>query len=411
MNNMKIAFKTLGCKLNQYDTQLLIETARDSSFRIVDFDNTADIYVVNACAVTMNAVKESRNMVRRARRRSKNSKIIVTGCFPEEMKRDIQETDIFVDISKRDSFFRNLFDSGKRNISNFYKHTRAFVKIQTGCNRFCSYCIIPYLRGKEYSRPVDEIKDEIQALVRNGFKEISLTGVHIGRYNYKKYKLPELLKEIEAIEGLHRIRLGSLNPEEISNELIKTVADSHKVCNHFHISLQSGNRKIIKLMGRDYDPVDFSQKLKQIKSYMPDCSIGVDIITGFPSETRERFQSTYNYISENPFNYLHVFRYSPRKNTLAAMFPHQVKEINKKKRSALLRKLGNNKSRNFREKFVGKDIEVLVESKQDNSTNMLVGFSSNYIRVLFPPHKNCKNSFKTVRIQRVQGCNTYGKIV
>jgi len=407
---MRIAFNTLGCKLNQYDTELLREMAEDAFYEITDFNDTADIYVINTCSVTMNATQQSRNMVRRARRRSNKAKIIVTGCFPEKMRDELQETDIYVPNSEKNIFFENFFGLKKKNISNFAEHTRAFVKIQTGCNRFCSYCIVPYLRGREFSRPLDEITEEVSNLIENGFVEISITGVHIGRYNYNGSNLITLLKNIESIEGLERIRLGSLNPEEITDELIDYVSHSQKLCHHFHISLQSGDNKILKSMGRKYSSSEVSRKIIGIKKLTPDCGIGADIITGFPAEGELEFQNTYNFISELPFTYLHIFRYSERKGTLAAVFPEKVDESDKKERSKLLRELGLKKSITFRKRYIGKDLKVLIESKRDRLTKRMVGFSGNYIRVLVPEQPNIESEYSNVRIEKVEGYDTYGRI-
>ncbi|MCK4234798.1 tRNA (N(6)-L-threonylcarbamoyladenosine(37)-C(2))-methylthiotransferase MtaB [candidate division WOR-3 bacterium] len=408
---MKISFETLGCKLNQYDTQLLKEMAEASSYKITDFnDEIADIYVINTCSVTMNAAQQSRNIIRRARRKSKNAKIIVTGCYPKEIQNNLKEADIYVSNSSKSSFFENFFSSTKKKISKFDNHTRAFVKVQTGCNRFCSYCIVPYLRGREYSRPSKEIIREIETLVKNKFMEITLTGVHIGRYKDQGKALAKLLKQIESIEGLERIRLGSLNPEEITDELIDIVSESQKICHHFHISLQSGDKKVLRAMGRKYSPSDIAHKLNKITKYINDCGIGADIITGFPSERTEEFKHTYMFIKEFPFTYLHVFRYSPMRRTLAAIMPDIVNESEKKRRSALLRELGLEKSINFRKNYIGKHLSVLVETKRDKLTKMMVGFSGNYIRVLIPKTENCENRFKNVVIQTISGYDTYGRI-
>jgi threonylcarbamoyladenosine tRNA methylthiotransferase MtaB len=408
---MKIAFRTLGCKLNQYESQLLREIAEKSSNEITDFNDGADVYVINTCSVTMSAVQQSRNIVRRARKKSKNAKIIVTGCYPKEIQNLLSEVDVYVPNSIKTSFFENFFGSKKRSISNFAEHTRAFVKIQTGCNSFCSYCIVPYLRGQEYSRPIDEILSEIKSLVKNGFVEIGLTGVHIGKYNYEGKNIIELLKDIEMIDGLERIRLGSLNPGELSEKLINCVSNSSKICRHFHISLQSADDKILNAMGRKYNPIDISQKLIKISNLVPDCGIGADIITGFPGETDNQFQNTYIFLQELPFTYLHIFRYSPRKHTLAAILPDKIDEFKKKKRSELLRELGLQKSIEFRKKYIGKDLKVLVETKRDRLTRMTVGFSQNYIRVLLPYEKGFENRFINTRIEKISGFDTYGRIL
>ncbi|OQX54934.1 MAG: tRNA (N(6)-L-threonylcarbamoyladenosine(37)-C(2))-methylthiotransferase MtaB [Candidatus Cloacimonas sp. 4484_209] len=408
---MKIAFNTLGCKLNQYETELIKEMAEEASFEIVNFNSNADIYVINTCSVTMSADKQSRNLIRRVRRRTKKAKIIVTGCFSKNNKNLLSKSDIYVANKDKYHFFKSFFGTKKDSINKFSNHTRAFVKIQTGCNRFCSYCIVPYLRGKESSRAPSSIINEIRTLVDNGFKEIIITGVHIGRYNFNGENLTSLLKLIENIEGLQRIRLGSLNPEEMEDELLLYISSSEKVCHHFHISLQSGSKKILKLMGRDYTPYEVAKKIEKINRLMDDCAIGADIITGFPFEGDNEFDETYNFINKLPFAYLHVFRYSLRANTLASVFPMQINEKLKKQRSAILRELGLKKSIIFRKQFIDKNTEVLIETKKDRTTDMMVGFTGNYIRVLLPQAENCGNTLKTVKIKKIVGYDTYGNIV
>lgn len=410
IKKVKIAFKTIGCKLNQYETQFLMEMAENGSFKITNFNKSADIYIINACSVTMNALQQSRNSVRRVRKREKKAKIIVTGCFPEDLQKNLVEADIFVSIERKKQFFSRLFSSDIKKITRFANHTRPFVKIQTGCNKFCAYCIVPLLRGKEQSRPIEEIMSEVYALTRNGFKEITLTGVHIGRYNHKGKNLPDLLKSIGKIEEVRRIRLGSLNPEEINDELISIVSSSKKVCNHFHISLQSADKGILRTMGRKYTPEYLSERLKQVKYSISDCGIGADIITGFPSEGKSEYMNTYSFIEKMPISYLHVFRYSPRKKTLAAILPQSVHEYEIKERSTQLINLGLQKSIEFRKKYIGNRLNVLIEKKRDKQTNMMVGFSSNYIRVLVPDTQNFSNKFVNVSIESVSGYDTFASI-
>jgi len=407
---VKIAFATLGCKLNQYDTELLKEMSEDASYEQVDFNDIADTYIINACSVTMNALQQTRNIARRARKLSREARIILTGCFPASTREVLKEADTFVSNSEKESFFRELFHSKRTNIREFADHTRAFVKIQSGCNRFCSYCIVPYLRGKEHSRNAKNIIEEIKTLVNNGYKEITLTGVHIGRYKCDGNNLTELLRNIDSIDGLKRVRLGSLNPEEITDSLLEYISTSSKVCHHLHISLQSGDKNTLKRMGRNYSPHKFAKKLLKIKAMMPDCGIGADIITGFPSEGPTEFQNIYDYLTDLPFTYFHIFRYSPRKTTLAAILPAKVKEIEKKRRSALLRELGLRKSIIFRERYLGKKLNVLVEEKQDRLTGMMIGFSGNYIRVLIDAKKEFYNQFVEVRIDKISGYDTYARI-
>jgi threonylcarbamoyladenosine tRNA methylthiotransferase MtaB len=407
---MKTAMVTLGCRLNQYETQLLKEMAEDGCLQLTDFNKDPDLIIVNACSVTMNAAQQTRNAVRRARRACPRAIIIVTGCFSPDLCATLKEADRFVSNDDKQLFFAQLFSSQRRSISKFNKHTRAHVKIQTGCNRFCTYCIVPYLRSRERSRSPREIRGEITSLVQHGFSEITLTGIHIGRYRYGQTNLVDLLRDIENIGGLHRIRLSSLNPEEISERFIVTIASSQKICRHIHISLQSADQVVLRAMGRTYQIADIARRLAMVNAHLPDCGIGADIITGFPYETPQRFEHTYSFIEKLSFTYLHVFRYSPRKGTLAALLPHRVPEREKKRRSALLRELGLQKSIAFRNRYLNKTINVLIESRRDARTNLMVGFSDNYIRVLVPHRAKAAATFRDVRIERINEYETFGTI-
>jgi threonylcarbamoyladenosine tRNA methylthiotransferase MtaB len=405
---MKIAFQTLGCRLNQYDTQLLREMARDAQYEVTNLHNNPELVIVNSCSVTMNAAQQARNAVRRARRASPCATIIVTGCFPPDASEMLHEADRFVNNREKQHFFNTLFSSRRHSITRFDRHTRAHVKIQTGCNHFCTYCTVPYLRDRERSRSPGEIVAEISALVAHGFREITLTGIHIGRYQYGGKNLVGLLEDITTIEGLRRIRLSSLNPEEISEHLIETMAASSTICHHIHMSLQSADEDILHAMRRDYSMESVAGKLALISSQMPDCGIGADTIVGFPGETEHRFQHTHSFIESMPFTYLHVFRYSPRKGTLAALYPQRVPEKEKKRRGALLRQLGLRKSIAFRTRYRNQTITVLIESKRDKKTNFMVGFSGNYIRILIPPRAKMPGTFQNVLIENIDQYDTFG---
>lgn len=406
---MKIAMITFGCRLNQYETQLLKEMAEEHH-HIIDLRSMPELVIVNACSVTMNAAQQVRNAVRRARRASPDATIIVTGCFHRDTPSRLREADRFVPNEEKHLFFARLFSSQKRSISKFDRHTRAHVKIQTGCNHFCTYCIVPYLRNREESRSPHRIRSEITSLVRHGYREITLTGIHIGKYRYKQMDLVDLLQELETIEGIRRIRLSSLNPEEISNRFIEAFASSKKICHHLHISLQSADEDVLRAMGRSYRIPEIEEKIKRIIRKVPDCGIGADIITGFPHETTLRFENTCNFIESLPFTYLHVFRYSPRKGTLAALFPNRVAEKEKKRRSSLLRELALRKSIQFRNRYLRKTLNVLIESKRDRQTNRMVGFSGNYIRVLIPHEPDAAGTFKDVLIERIDQHETFGAL-
>lgn len=407
---MKTAMVTFGCRLNQYESQLLKEMAEDGRYQLTTMGDDPELIIVHGCSVTMNAAQQARNAVRKARRAHPDATIILTGCFPRDTFTVLPEADRFVPNEEKRLFFSRLFSSKRSSITGFHDHTRAHVKIQTGCNHFCTYCIVPYLRNRERSRAPREICAEISALVQHGFCEITLTGIHIGRYHHGQDDLVNLLEEIEAVKGLQRIRLSSLNPEELSDRLIRTLASSEKLCHHIHISLQSADQQVLRAMRRTYGISDIARKLETLVNQVPDCGIGADIITGFPSETDARFNNTYAFINGMPFTYLHVFRYSPRKGTLAALLPDKVPEKEKKRRSELLRHLGLSKSMQFRSRYLNKTISVLVESKRDSKTDLSVGFSGNYIRVLIPPQQCPGATFRNVMIERIDGYDTFGVI-
>ncbi len=407
---MRIAIVTFGCRLNQYETELLKEMAEEHH-QIIPLEQKPELIIVNACSVTMNAAQQVRNAIRRAHRASPDGTIIVTGCFPGDMHSKMYEVDRFVANEEKYVFFSRLFASKKRLISKFNSHTRAHVKIQTGCNHFCTYCIVPYLRNAEQSRSPDEIRREITSLVQHGYAEVTLTGIHIGRYCYGTMDLVDLLKDLETANGLKRIRLSSLNPEELSDRFITLLASSSKICHHIHISLQSADDYTLHAMGRTYKISEIEERLNRIAHMIPDCGIGADIITGFPGETAQRFDHTFQFIKKLPFTYLHVFRYSPRKGTLAALFPEKVPEKEKKRRSALLRELALKKSITFRNSFLQKPLNVLIESKRDTQTDCMVGFSANYIRVLIPPEPEAVGAFRDVLIERIDEYETYGTLL
>lgn len=388
----RICFYTFGCKTNQYETQLLREQLSKSGLEEVSALIKADIYIINSCTVTHDADAACRKLVRRILRSNPLARIIVTGCYAIRAPREIRsacnektQIEVFPEKEKISQFFGcSTINYQLSTINWFHNHARAFVKIQDGCDAFCSYCIVPYVRPELWSRPAEEIIKEINILVANGYKEIVLTGIRLGKYKFKDkyrkvYNLRDLISELEKIKGLFRLRLSSLEMNEIDNKLIRLIAKSKKICHHLHIPLQSGDNYILKLMNRPYNTEEFKMKIEQIRQYIPDIGISTDIIVGFPGEEEKHFLSSYQFVKESNFSRIHVFPYSARPGTVAVGFdsqvPIKIKEIRIKKFLALNEYLQNE----FRKKFIGQRMQVLLDKREKDGK--FSGFTSNYIRI------------------------------
>lgn len=390
-----VAFITLGCKVNQYETQLILETLESLSYKIVSSDEPADIFIINTCTVTNISDRKSRQMIRRAHTLNPKAKIIVTGCYaerePDEIKQ-IEGVDLVLPNKEKTliaKYLNDLCDNLDLNnlcVNRYKDQTRALVKIEDGCNSFCSYCIIPYVRGSNIrSRPIDSIIEEVQNLVKNGHKEIVLTGIHLGAYGKElnnKITLADVIRAVHEIEGLERIRLSSIEPMDVTDELVYEISKLSKCAHHFHISLQSGSNRILRLMNRNYTVSDFENIINKIRYAIPDAGITTDIMVGFPSETDQDFIDTYNFISKIRFSRLHVFRYSPRKGTPAAKMKDQVPSYISVQRSHEIISLGNRLAKEFQLQWLGKEAKVLIEDIRKGKDKLLTGFTSNYIRVL-----------------------------
>ncbi len=427
---MKVALFTVGCKLNQYETQAIAEELEECGFERVDFSVPAEIYVINTCTVTKESDHSSRQAIYRARRRSPQAKIVVTGCYAQLEKEFLeslpgvslvvtqQEKGDIINLTanllgdqtvglreekKDDGFF------GFR-VSKHAKHTRALVKIQDGCDKGCSYCVVPSARGKERSRDVDSILTEIGCLVKNGYKEVVLTGVHIGRYSKDGLNLPRLTERILSNTEVERLRFTSIDPKEFSDEFIDLISKSKRIARHLHIPLQSGDDQILSLMKRDYTSDEYRKLLEKIESAIPEVMIGADVIVGFPGETDEQFENTYQFISSSPVYYLHVFSYSDRKGTAASQFSSKVQPQVIHKRSEILHDLGRKKWEEYLDRFIGKKLDVLIEHKRDKKTSRLTGLSGNYIRVLLDGEDSLRNKIIPVSIFGREGNVLAGKV-
>lgn len=390
----RFAIHTLGCKTNQLESATIKDTLVSAGYELVKFSEVADFYIINTCSVTAKSDSESAYYVRKARAKNPVAKIVVTGCsaqlHPDELGADIvvgnaKKLEILEYIESNSSLVTDIMKEVEYKDKKTYSidgKTRANVKIQDGCNSRCAYCIIPYARGYSRSNKAENVIEQIEILTQKGFKEIILTGIHIGQwgldFKHKKHFI-DLLKEIEKIPTLQRYRLGSLEPPEINDELIDFLAQSDKFAHHIHVSLQNGNSEILKKMNRKYNIERAADIIYKLKDKMPDIALGCDIIAGFPTETDEQFDDCYNNLKELPLSFMHVFPYSIRPGTPAAKM-EQVDENIKKQRAKKLQELAKQKKDMFISSMVGKELEVLIEKKRDKS-GKLKGVSSNYIIV------------------------------
>ncbi len=424
---MKIALFTIGCKVNQYETEAMAEKLEDFGFERVDFSEQADVYIINTCTVTKESDYSSRQAIYRAKRRSPDARIVVTGCYAQmekEFLEGLPGVSLVVKQEEKDKLPAmvaemlgqrarvkekdNLFSSS--GVKGLAKHTRALVKIQDGCEKNCAYCIVPFARGKERSRKTDEIIAEIDTLVENGYREVILTGVHAGRYDQDGLNLAGLSQKILEQTKVERIRYSSIEPGEISDDLINLISKTHRICRHLHIPLQSGDDLILSKMKRDYTGEEYLVLADKLTKAIPGVLIGADVIVGFPGETDQQFENTCQFIRSSPINYLHVFSYSDRKGTLASQMMDKIAPEVIHRRSEILHELGWEKWRNFIDQFVGKRLDVLVENRRDRKTGKLTGLSDNYIRVILEGDDSLKNNIIPVQISRREDNKLWGNI-
>lgn len=400
-----VAFHTLGCKLNTAETSMLGKQFLDRGFSVVEFGTPADVCVINTCSVTARADRECRQMVRKAIRTSERPFVVVAGCYaqlePEEVA-SIEGVDLVLGAREKFDIFGHLgglekklyphvFVSDIASVDTFDAsyttavgdRTRAFLKVQDGCDYNCSFCTIPLARGTSRSQSIDRCLAQARQLAEQGFKEIILTGVNVGDYGKaSEFVLLELLRELVNIEGVKRIRISSIEPNLLTREIIEFVAAEEKMCNHFHIPLQSGCDEILRLMRRRYKTGLYADLVHRIRQTIPDCGIGVDIIAGFPGETEEHFQTTRQFVEKLPVSYLHAFTYSERPNTPASRFAGAVEAKVRFKRNEILRSIGIRKKREFYASLVGKTVPVLAEADVEDDERF--GFTENYVRVGLP---------------------------
>ncbi len=426
----KVAFYTLGCKLNYSETSSIARNFEQRGFKKVDFNDTPDIFVINTCSVTENADKKCKKIVKEARKISPNAFVSIIGCYaqlkPQEIA-NIEGVDAVLGAAEKfqlldilGSFERKehaqVFHSDIREVAQTYcssysygDRTRTFLKVQDGCNYNCSFCTIPLARGKSRSDTITNILAQAQQIAQTDVKEVVLTGVNIGDFGIiegkRQEKFIDLIKALDEVEGIERFRISSIEPNLLTNEVIEFVAQSKRFVPHFHIPLQSGSNKILKLMHRRYLRELYAERVKKIKSLMPHCCIGVDVIVGFPSETDEDFLETYYFLNELDISYLHVFTYSERNNTAALQIEEVVPLQKRNERSKMLHILSDKKRRYFYEQNIGKTATVLFE--QDVENGKMEGFTENYVRVVAKYDPLLINELKNVKLTSI---NTEGLV-
>ena len=413
-----IAFHNLGCKVNSYETDAMAQKCSEKGYKIVDFEQKADIYVVNTCSVTNIADRKSRQMLHKAKKQNPDSVVVAVGCFvqanPEEVAKD-EAIDLIVGNNKKKDLFEIVeeylanksvseetvtdvhhCDYEELKINKSEEHSRVFVKIQDGCDRYCTYCIIPYVRGNLRSRKPEDVIKEIKEIAANGYREVVFTGIHLSSYGKDFLKdgklsldysgnadyLINLLKDINEIEGIDRIRIGSFEPMILSEVFVSKLSKITKLCPHFHISLQSGCDSVLKRMNRHYNTEEFYEKTELLRKYFPDCALTTDVIVGFPGETEEEFNTTYDYLTKIKFFETHIFPYSRRKGTVADKMPGQLTMNEKKERVSKLLELDAKLSREYRESKLGETDNIIVEEiKAINGENYYVGHTPEYVMV------------------------------
>lgn len=412
---MKVAFSTLGCRVNQYESEAMAEKFILEGYEVVPYENFADVYVINTCTVTNMGDKKSRQMISRARRQNHDGVIAVVGCYSQIAPNDvakIEGVDVVLGtrnkgdiiywvnrakeekkqmIEVKDVLKNKVFE--ELNIEEYQNRTRAFLKIQDGCNRFCSYCLIPYARGAVCSKNPEKVLEEAKELAYHGFKEIILSGIHTASYGTDlndNISLVDLLEKINEVEGIERIRIGSIDPTFFSEGVIDRIIKLKKLCPHFHLSLQSGCDATLKRMNRHYSAYEYKKVVEDLRNHIKNVSITTDIIVGFPGETEEEFNDTYNFLKDIKLSKMHIFKFSPRTGTRAASMGKQINGEVKEERSKKLLDLNIELEKQFMDKFVGRKMKVLYEQKCGENPERHEGYTPNYIKVI----SHCKDNIE-----------------
>lgn len=429
-----VAFHTLGCKVNHYETEAIWQLFKDANYERVEFETNADVFVINTCTVTNTGDKKSRQIIRRAIRQNPDAVVCVTGCYAQTSSAEIMEipgVDIVVGTQDRHKlldYIQQFQDerqpiNGVGNIMKnrtyeelevpyFTDRTRASLKIQEGCNNFCTFCIIPWARGLMRSRDPEKVVEQATQLVNSGYKEIVLTGIHTGGYgqDLKNYNLAQLLRDLDTIEGLERIRISSIEASQLTDEVIDVIGNSNKVVRHLHIPLQSGSDDVLKRMRRKYTMAHFSERLTKLHQALPDLAVTSDVIVGFPGESEDEFQETYDFIVNHHFSELHVFPYSPRIGTPAARMDNQIDEETKNDRVHKLISLSNQLAKEYASKFEDEVLEVIPE-EMGEEPHTLVGYADNYMKVRFEGDDSLIGQIVKVKIVKANYPINEGKAI
>lgn len=450
MKQKAVAFCTLGCKVNQYETNAMMQNFIEAGYAIVEFEEVAGIYVINTCTVTNMADKKSRQMLRRVKEINPNSILVVVGCYAQVAKEkleDIPEIDLILGVNEKNKIVQYVEETiSKKNGTNtlervsdvakqeefvefgtvtYTEKTRAVIKVQDGCNQFCSYCIIPYARGRIRSRRPEWVIKEISKIAQKGIKEVVLTGIHLASYgkdfeknivadisndfeyemDKKEFLLIDLLEEIQTIEGIERIRLGSLEPTLITEEFVTRLSKLSKICDQFHLSLQSGCDDTLKRMNRKYTIEEFEKGVELLREAYPEIHLTTDVIVGFPGETEKEFQNTYEFLRKIKFYKMHIFKYSPRNGTVAAKMPNQIDGNLKEERSSKLMELSDANEEEYQKQYIGKQVEVLLE---DREGEYIKGHTTNYMVVKVKTQEELENTIQKVTIVDVENLELIG---
>ena len=420
----KAALHNLGCKVNAYETEAMQHLLEEAGYEIVPFTQKADVYVINTCSVTNMADRKSRQMLHKAKKNNPDSIVVAAGCYVQTSEKEVLNdlsVDIVIGNDRKHALVRLLeeysldsvndtvddINDGKHDFEELFidqtkEHTRAFIKVQDGCNQFCSYCIIPYARGRVRSRRFENVIAEVERLAANGFKEVVLTGIHLSSYGVdfeEATGLLELIQAVNAVKGIERIRLGSLEPKIVTEHFASELSKLDKICPHFHLSLQSGCDATLKRMNRKYTTKEYERGCELLRKYFVHPAITTDVIVGFPGETEEEFEQTKAYLEHIHFYEMHIFKYSKRKGTRAAVMPDQIDEQIKAARSEKLIALGHDMSKEFRKFYIGKNEEVLFEEKAViGDKEYFVGYTKEYVKVAKETAENLENQIVSGRI-------------
>ena len=422
--NKKIAFITLGCKVNLYDTEAMAELFTEKGYEVVDFEEYADVYLINTCTVTNLGDKKSRQMIRRAKRINPNSVVVATGCYAQVASEEVAKIEginIVIGTKNRSEIVETVENYVAENgvvnnvsdimgekefeplqISRLTNRTRAYIKIQEGCNRYCTYCIIPYARGPIRSRKPEEVIEEVKKLAENGFKEVVLTGIHVASYGLDlgNITLADIIEKVHSVNGIERIRFSSMEPLAIDDDFVARMAKLPKVCDHYHLSLQSGCNRTLKRMNRKYNAEQYAEACERWRNSFPNVAITTDIIVGFPDETEEDFKESLAFAEKMKLDKIHTFPYSPKKGTPAAKMKNQISGDVKSQRSKEMIALSDKMNIDFLNNNIGKTVPVIFE---DMENGFWQGHTTNYIKVLVKSDENLNNKIVDIKLDKIHG--------